>query len=98
MATAPKVLEFETLGTHTPDRKEPLHLSLPGCGKVPAWAFAAGIAGIFLGFVLLAKLTGNWQTHLTDEVYFQLVPRVQDFVHPGMWFQFSAGPKISAAV
>jgi polyferredoxin len=61
-----------------------LHLSMPGRRKVPAWVFAAGITGIFLGFVLLAKLTGIWQTHLTDAVYFQLVPRVQGFVHPGM--------------
>jgi polyferredoxin len=59
-----------------------LQLSLPGRRALPTWALAAGVAAIFLGVVFLAKLAGAWETAIPDEVYFQLVPRVMEFVHP----------------
>jgi polyferredoxin len=61
-----------------------LQMSLPRRRTLPAWALAAGIAAIFLGVVVAAKLTGIWQTRIPDEVYFYLIPRAQQFVHPGM--------------
>jgi len=35
------------------------------------------------GLVGLARATGHWQTVLSDDVYFSLVPRVSSFGHPG---------------
>jgi polyferredoxin len=61
-----------------------LQMSLPRRRTLPAWALAAGIAAIFLGVVVTAKLTGIWQTPIPDEVYFYLIPRAQQFIHPGM--------------
>jgi polyferredoxin len=61
-----------------------LQMSLPRRRNLPAWALAAGIAAIFLGVVVTAKLTGIWQTRIPDEVYDYLIPRAQQFVHPGM--------------
>jgi polyferredoxin len=59
-----------------------LRVSAPGLRQIPAWAVAAGIAGIFLGTVALAKLSGHWQTNLSDQVYFELIPQAFRFVHP----------------
>ena len=59
-----------------------LQMSLPGRRKLPAWGLAAGVAAIFLGVVLLARLNGAWQTDVPDAVYFQLVPRAMEFIHP----------------
>jgi polyferredoxin len=35
---------------------------------VPAWAIAAAVATIFLGGVLVARVTGHWNRHVPDEV------------------------------
>ncbi len=59
-----------------------LQMSLPGLRPLPPWMFAAGIAAVFLGIVLIAGFAGVWQTRIPDEVYFQLIPRVQEFIHP----------------
>jgi len=37
---------------------------------------------IFLGFVIAAKLTGNWDSAIPDHVYQQLIPMVDEFGHP----------------
>jgi polyferredoxin len=47
----------------------------------PAW-IATGIAVIFLGLVLAARLTGHWHTDLPEQIYFELVPAAQRFSHP----------------
>jgi polyferredoxin len=62
--------------------KQALQASLPGKRPLPAWAVAAGIAAIFLGLVISARLAGVWQTGIPDSVYLHLVPRAQEFVHP----------------
>lgn len=47
----------------------------------PEW-MAAGVVAIFLGFVIAAKLTGNWDSAIPDHVYQQLIPLVDEFGHP----------------
>lgn len=47
----------------------------------PAW-FAVGIAAIFLGLVVTARLTRHWDTELPDSVYRQLVPEADKYSHP----------------
>jgi hypothetical protein len=59
-----------------------LQMSLPGKRALPTWAIAAGIAAIFLGVVIFARLADVWQSNIPDAVYLHLVPRAQDFVHP----------------
>jgi polyferredoxin len=59
-----------------------LFLSTPRRKRVPAWKVAAGIAALFLGAYLFGVWSGQWDTHLTDRVYFQLVPHANEFSHP----------------
>ena len=49
---------------------------------VPAWAVAAGIMVLFLGIVGYARAAGHWHTSLPDSLYFDLVPRADQFEHP----------------
>lgn len=49
---------------------------------ISAWAIAAGIAAIFLGMVGYARLTGHWNTNLSDQVYMYLVPHADEAAHP----------------
>jgi polyferredoxin len=49
---------------------------------VPAWAIGAGAAGIFLVFVLAAKLTGHWDSPITEQAYRELIPHAREFSHP----------------
>ncbi len=50
--------------------------------RLPAWAVAAGVAIIFIGLVGYAKVSGHWDTHLPNQVYFQLVPAAGEQQHP----------------
>lgn len=59
-----------------------LAMSLPRKRRMPAWALAAGIAVVFLGIVALAQWGGYWRTDLPSRVYFNLIPRAQEFTHP----------------
>ncbi len=59
-----------------------LQLSLPRKRRVPAWALAAGIAVIFLGFVGYAKLAGTWNSNISDAVYWHLLPVINQLQHP----------------
>ena len=47
-------------------------------------AFAAVLACIFFGLVIIAKATGHWQTNLPREMYIDLVSHANDAAHPGM--------------
>src|SRR5215469_16392286 len=47
-----------------------LHMSIAGSGaKVPAWAYAAGVAVIFVGIYAYARVTGHWYTDLPQRVF-----------------------------
>jgi polyferredoxin len=59
-----------------------LFMSAPRKRRVPAWAIAAGVAVIFFGIVGYAQWTGHWLTDLPSNVYFDLVPRANEFTHP----------------
>lgn len=59
-----------------------LYLSAPRRRKVPAWAVAAGIGALFLGFTTYARLTNHWHTVLPDRIYYELIPHANDFTHP----------------
>ncbi|MCW5978301.1 MAG: 4Fe-4S binding protein [Bryobacteraceae bacterium] len=53
-----------------------------GRRRLPAWAMAAGIAVVFLGFVGYAMWNGHWHTYLADEVYLRLIPNAHEYAHP----------------
>jgi polyferredoxin len=46
-------------------------------------ALAALLACIFLGFVLFARATNHWQTHVPEAVYQELIPNANLATHPG---------------
>ena len=66
--------------------KNALTVSIPsGVRKrraIPAWSMVAGIAILFLGMVGYAKVTGQWNTNLPNQVYLQLVPNASEQEHP----------------
>jgi polyferredoxin len=41
------------------------------------------LAALFFGGVGLARITHHWQTNISDDVYRQLIPHVDDDAHPG---------------
>jgi polyferredoxin len=49
---------------------------------VSPWALAGGIAVVFFGIVAFARVNGYWHTSLPDALYFDLIPRASQFVHP----------------
>jgi polyferredoxin len=51
-------------------------------GRMPTWAFAAGVAVLFLGIVGLAKTAGYWNSEVPRAVYQQLVPHANEASHP----------------
>jgi len=50
---------------------------------LPPIAAAFIIAALFFGGVSLARVTHHWQTDVSDDVYRQLIPHVDDQSHPG---------------
>jgi polyferredoxin len=59
-----------------------LFLSTPRKRRVPAWVVAGGVAAIFFAFVGYAQWTGHWGTDLPSRVYFELIPRANEYTHP----------------
>jgi len=59
-----------------------LFLSAPARKRVPAWAVAAGVVALFLGSYAYARITGHWDTDVSDAVYFRLIPHADEFGHP----------------
>jgi hypothetical protein len=49
---------------------------------IPAWAMAAAIAFLFLGAVSVARLTGHWQSPISNTTYEHLVPQADSAAHP----------------
>jgi polyferredoxin len=66
--------------------KDALSLQFAGPVKlrrvVPTWQLAAGIAVIFCGLIGYAKLSDHWETHLPNQVFWQLVPSANEQQHP----------------
>jgi polyferredoxin len=62
--------------------KDTLILTAPRKKAIPVWSVAAVIAVVFFGLVGYAKLSGHWDTHLPQEIYFQLVPQASQTAHP----------------
>jgi ferredoxin len=46
-------------------------------------AAAVVIAALFFGGVSLARVTHHWQTDVSDDVYRQLIPHIDEQSHPG---------------
>ncbi len=59
-----------------------LFLAPASRAAVPTWAIAAGIALIFFGLVGYARVTGHWNTNISDQVYMYLVPHADEAAHP----------------
>ncbi|BDG08715.1 4Fe-4S binding protein [Anaeromyxobacter paludicola] len=59
-----------------------LDLAAPVRRRVPAWVVAAGVAGLFLAFVGVAKLTGHWDGALPAEAWWDLVRTSAGAAHP----------------
>jgi polyferredoxin len=59
-----------------------LLMSAPRRKRVPAWAFAAGVAFLFLGICGYAQWSGHWRTDLPSRMYFELIPHANEFTHP----------------
>lgn len=49
---------------------------------IPVWSVAAGIAIVFCSLVGYAKLSGQWETNLPKQLYFELVPHANALRHP----------------
>ncbi|HYG69956.1 MAG TPA: 4Fe-4S binding protein, partial [Anaeromyxobacteraceae bacterium] len=58
-----------------------LDVSVTRRARIPAWAFAAGIAAVFLAVVLAARVTGHWRTDLPAPIYQQLSPQLERIGH-----------------
>jgi hypothetical protein len=43
---------------------------------------AGGVAAQFLGAYVYGQWTGHWNTNLPEQIYFQLIPRADEFAHP----------------
>jgi len=61
---------------------EALQMDAPRARRVPGWAVAVGSAVLFLGITGYARWSGHWHTALPARVYFELVPRANEFQHP----------------
>jgi polyferredoxin len=59
-----------------------LAMVAPGRRPVPAWAMAAVVAGLFLGICGYARWSGHWHTDLPSRLYFELIPKANEFTHP----------------
>lgn len=64
-------MTFPTLAASGPSRK-----------TLPPWAMAAAIATLFLGVAGFAKLTGHWQSPVSNATYQQLIPHADEAAHP----------------
>ena len=59
-----------------------LAMSLPRKRAVPAWAMAVAVLALFGGVYGYANYMGYWDTRIPEAVYFNLVPRANEFSHP----------------
>ncbi len=62
--------------------KDTLQMSLTRKKRVPEWMVAASLVAIFLLMVGLAKWTGHWNSPVSDDLYYKLIPQADLFSHP----------------
>lgn len=62
--------------------EDALMLAAPARRRVSPWLVAAGVAGIFLAFVGVAKLTGHWHGAVPTEAWWDLVRSGAEAAHP----------------
>jgi polyferredoxin len=60
----------------------PALVRAPRAGRMPTWAFAAGVAVLFFGIVGFAQVEGYWKSDVPQAVYKQLVPHANEASHP----------------
>ena len=53
-----------------------------GRRRVPSWAVAAGVAVLFFGVVGYAKVSGHWDSNISNALYEKLIPNASEFEHP----------------
>jgi polyferredoxin len=59
-----------------------LFLAAPRRRKVQSWMVALGTVAIFLAVCGYARWTGHWHTNPPERLYFEMVPRANEFTHP----------------
>jgi polyferredoxin len=59
-----------------------LEMTGPARRRIPAAAIAAGIALVFLGIVSYAQWSGHWRANVPSSVYYELIPKANEFGHP----------------
>lgn len=62
--------------------QEALGMKVARRRQVSAYAYAVGIAAIFVSCVGLARITGHWYSAVDERVFFDLIARVGDIGHP----------------
>ncbi len=62
--------------------EDALEFSFPNKRRIQPWGLAAAITLLFLGLVGYAKWSGNWNTHIPDQVYQNIIPRTDELDHP----------------
>ena len=60
-----------------------LDLSVPRHRVLPAWVLATAALTVFLVLVGIARVSGHWNTPVSDAAYRELVPRASQYGHPG---------------
>jgi polyferredoxin len=60
-----------------------LDLSVSKRRVLPAWLLATAALTIFLALVGLARISGYWDTPVSDAGYRELVPKASQYGHPG---------------
>lgn len=59
-----------------------LSMCAPARRRVPPWAIAAIVAGLFVGICGYARWSGHWHSDVPERVYFQWIPRADEVGHP----------------
>jgi polyferredoxin len=59
-----------------------LFLSAPARRRVSPWVVAAGTVGLVAGVWVFGLVTGHWHTELPERLYFEIIPRANEFGHP----------------
>ena len=74
----------DALSFALPPRKAPTAAERWRGRKLSPLVVAGVLAYVFLGVVLLARATDNWQTHVTHAVYQQMVSHAREASHPAI--------------